>query len=90
MSDMFGNRAKVFVLSDAPQYAALDEWRRSGRADPRDWHDDDRGRPGLWVALSVVHNLASGRLGARGNATEAEQRAALGQREADAAKEAKP
>ena len=87
MSDMFRNHANVFVHADAPQYAALDEWRRSGRADPRDWHDDDRGRAGIWVALSIVQRLAAGGLGARGNATEAEQRAIAGQREAEAAKE---
>ena len=63
MSDMFRNHANVFVHADAPQYAALDEWRRSGRADPRDWHDDDRGRAGIWVALSIVQRLAAGNFG---------------------------
>ena len=89
MPDMFRNRANVFVHPEAPQFPALDEWRRSPGADPRDWQFDER-RRGIWVALTVLERLAAGRLGGRGAATEAEQRAALGQREADAAKEAKP
>lgn len=52
-----GCRCNVFIHADAPQYPALWEWSQSPDEDARDWKLDEKGRAGVWVALSILQTI---------------------------------
>lgn len=54
-----GCRCNVFVHADAPQYPALWEWSQLPDTDARDWKLDERGRLGVWVALSIFQTIGT-------------------------------
>lgn len=83
-----GCRVNVFVHADARAYPAMLERSQSPDADPKDWKLDESGRPGIWVALSWLETMGSGkwRRAIAAPITDAELRARYGKAEADAAR----
>src|SRR5262245_18979265 len=45
------NLANLFVPADSPNYQAMKDWAE--KADPRYWHADPAGRPGIWVPFWI-------------------------------------
>lgn len=76
-----GCRTNMFIHEGHPNCAILREWAASGAADSRDWKNDESGRPGIWVALSIWEGIG----GLRSFAKRLDY-AAVGLREAESSR----